>query len=204
MKIDPTRMERKDFHSMLLTAVTPRPIAWISTVGEDGVYNLAPYSFFQAISAKPPIIVFSAASKRDGEKKDTLQNIEWAKDFVVNTVNEALAEAMNQTSATYPADVDEFKETGLTAVKSELVKSPRLAESPVSMECKVRQIMQFGEPPEYNTMIIGEIVHIHIRDEYCVDGQIDGARLKHVGRLWGKHYCRISDTFEMLMPDVPK
>jgi flavin reductase (DIM6/NTAB) family NADH-FMN oxidoreductase RutF len=203
MKLDPAAMERKDFHTVLLTAITPRPIAWISTVGEDGVFNLAPYSFFQGISAKPPIVVFSAASTRDGQKKDTLRNAEWARDFVVNTVSEKHAEAMNQTAALYPLDVDEFKEVGLTAVKGELVKSPRLAEAGVSMECKVKQTIQFGEPPEFNTMIIGEIVLMHIRDEYCVDGQLDGVKLNNLGRLWGKYYCRISDVFGMTRPDHP-
>ena len=200
MKIDPSEMARKDFYNTLLAALNPRPIAWVSTVGEDGVFNLAPFSFFQAVSAKPPIVCFSVASKRDGRKKDTLRNAESGKDFVLNTVNEALAEVMNQTSAEYPPEVDEFKETGLTPIKSELVKSPRVAESPVNLECQVNQIIQFGQSPEFGSLIIGEVVCMHVKDEYCADGEVDGWKLMNIGRLWGKYYCRITDTFEMKMP----
>ena len=200
MKIDPREMARKDFYNVLLAALNPRPIAWVSTVGEDGVFNLAPFSFFQGISAKPPIVCFSVASKRDGEKKDTLRNAESGEDFVINTVNEELAELMNQTSAEYPPEVDEFKETGLTPIKSELVKSPRVAESPVNMECQVNQIIQFGESPEFGSLIIGEVVCMHVKDEFCVNGEVDGWKLMNIGRLWGKYYCRLTDTFEMTMP----
>lgn len=200
MKIDPGEMTRKDFYNTLLAALNPRPIAWVSTVGQDGVFNLAPFSFFQAISAKPPVVCFSVASKRDGRKKDTLRNTEWARDFVLNTVNEVLADAMNQTSAEYPPEVDEFKETGLTPLKSDRVKSPRVAESPVNLECQVNQIIQFGESPEFGSLIIGEVVCMHVKDEYCVDGKVDGWKLMNIGRLWGKYYCRITDTFEMTMP----
>jgi flavin reductase (DIM6/NTAB) family NADH-FMN oxidoreductase RutF len=200
MKIDPGEMTRKDFYNTLLAALNPRPIAWVSTVGEDGVFNLAPFSFFQAVSAKPPVVCFSVASKRDGRKKDTLRNVESGRDFVINTVNEVLADAMNQTSAEYPPEVDEFKETGLTPIKSDRVKSPRVAESPVNLECQVNQIIEFGESPEFGSLIIGEVVCMHVKDEYCVDGKVDGWKLMNIGRLWGKYYCRITDTFEMTMP----
>lgn len=200
MKLDPRQMERKDFYNMLMAALNPRPIAWVSTVGEDGVFNLAPFSFFQAVSAKPPVICFSVASKRDGRKKDTLRNVEWAKDFVLNTVNEDLAKLMNLTSTEFPPEVDEFREAGLTPLKSELVKSPRVAESPINMECQVDQIIQFGQSPEFSSLIIGNVVRMHVKDEFCVDGQVDGWKLMNIGRLWGKYYCRITDTFEMTMP----
>ena len=200
MKINPEELTRQDFYNTLLAAINPRPIAWVSTVGEDGIFNLAPFSFFQAVSAKPPIVCFSVASKRDGRKKDTLRNVESGRDFVLNTVNEDLAEVMNQTSAEYPPEVDEFKETGLTALKSDLVKSPRVAESPVNLECQVEQIIQFGQSPEFGNLIIGTVVRMHVKDDYCVDGKIDGWKLMNIGRLWGKYYCRITDTFEMTMP----
>jgi len=200
MKIDPMSMKRQDFYHMLWAAINPRPIAWVSTVGEDGVFNLAPFSFFQGISAKPPVVCFSVASKMDGQKKDTLRNVESGKDFVINTVNEDLAEVMNQTSTEYPPDIDEFKEAGLTAVKSDVVKSPRVGESPVNMECQVRQILQFGQSPEFGCLIIGDVVRMHFKDEFFVDGQIDTSKINNIGRLWGKYYCRITDTFEMVMP----
>lgn len=200
MKFDPREMERKDFYNMLLAALNPRPIAWVSTVGENGVFNLAPFSFFQPISAKPPVVCFSVASKRDGRKKDTLCNIEWAKDFVLNTVNEDLAKAMNLTSTEFPPEVDEFEEAGLTPLKSDLVKAPRVAEALVNMECQVDQILQFGQSPEFANLIIGNVVRMHVKDECWVDGGVDGWKLMNIGRLWGKYYCRITDTFEMKMP----
>jgi flavin reductase (DIM6/NTAB) family NADH-FMN oxidoreductase RutF len=200
MKLDPRDLERKDFYNMLMAALNPRPIAWVSTVGKDGVFNLAPFSFFQAVSAKPPVVCFSVASKRDGRKKDTLCNIEWGKDFVLNSVNEDLAKAMNLTSTEFPPEMDEFKEAGLTPLKSELVKSPRVAESPINMECQVNQILQFGQSPEFSSLIIGNVVRLHVKDQYCVDGEVDGWKLMNIGRLWGKYYCRITDTFEMTMP----
>ena len=204
MKIDPHGMTRQDFYHLMLLAINPRPIAWVSTVGEDGVNNLAPFSFFQVVSAKPPVVCFSPASKRDGQKKDTLRNIESCRDFVINTVNEDLAKAMNQTSAEYPPDVDEFKEVGLTPVTSDLVKSPRVGEAPVNLECKLIQILQFGQSPEFAHLIIGDVVRMHIRDEFCIDGQLDGWKLKSIGRLWQKYYCRITDAFEISLADPQK
>ena len=203
MKIDPRSLKKTESYFMLLGAINPRPIAWISTVGEDGTFNLAPYSFFQGISAKPPIICFSTTTKRDGGKKDTLLNIESGKDFVINTVPEDLAEKMNQTSAEYALGVDEFKEVGLRPIKSEIVKSPRVEESPVNLECQLRQVLQFGEDPDMGFLIIGDVVQIHVKDEYYVDGQIDGANIKNIGRLWGNAYCRLTDVFEMNRPGTP-
>ena len=200
MKIDPVGMARQDFYHMLLAGLNPRPIAWVSTVGEDGVYNLAPFSFFSAVSAKPAVVCLSVASKRDGQKKDTLRNIESGMDFVINTVNEDLAEAMNKTSTEYPPEVDEFKEVGLTPVESDLVKSPRVAESPLNIECQVNQILQFGESPEFSHLIVGDVRRLHVKDKFFIDGKIDGSKLNNIGRLWGKYYCRLTDLFEMTMP----
>lgn len=200
MKIDPKELPRQEFHHMLIGVLYPRPIAWVSTVGEDGVYNLAPYSFFSGLSAKPALVGLSVASNRDGQKKDTLRNIEFGGDFVLNTVNEELAECMNQTSAEYPPEVDEFKEVGLTATASDLVKSPRLAESPVNIECQVNQIVQFGQSSEFVHLVIGDVRRVHVKDEYVVDGKINSMKVNNIGRLWGKYYCRLTDIFEMTMP----
>ena len=204
MKIDPGGMARQDFYHMLLAVVNPRPIVWVSTVAEDGVYNLAPFSFFSAVSAKPAVVCLSLGSKRDGQKKDTLRNIESGRDFVLNTVNEGLAEAMNQTSGEYPPEVDEFKEVGMTPLASDMVKSPRVAESAINIECQVNQILQFGESPEFAHLIIGDVRRVHVKDEFFDDGKIDGSKLKNIGRLWGKYYCRLTDLFEMTMPSIGK
>ena len=123
MKIDPTNLDKRTLHELAASAIVPRPIAFVSTIGKDGVFNLAPFSFFTPLCLKPFILAFSIGWKRDGQKKDTLKNVEFSKDFVVNAVNESLAKAMNQTSAEYPSNVDEFKEVGLTPINSELVKA---------------------------------------------------------------------------------
>ena len=148
MKIDPANLGWKDAHELLVGAVVPRPIAFVSTVGEDGVFNVAPFSFFAGVSVKPMLVGVSFGTRRDGSKKDTLVNIEFSKDFVVGVVTEELAEAMNQSSADYPIDVDEFQEVGLTPAKSDLVKSPMIAESPVTWSagwCKSWSLVRLPE-----------------------------------------------------------
>ena len=119
-----------------------------------------------------------------------------------NVVDETLAESMNVTSAPYPSDVDEFKEAGLTPVKADLVKVPMVAESPINLECRLVQILEFGEAPRTNSFIIGEVLRVHVRDELYVNGEIEMAKLKAVGRLGGMGlYCRIRDSFEMKRPE---
>jgi flavin reductase (DIM6/NTAB) family NADH-FMN oxidoreductase RutF len=202
MKISPAAITtRQGMHHLLAAIIVPRPIAWVSTVDSEGVFNLAPFSFFTAASVHPPIVCFSVGRKRNGQKKDTLRNIEQTRDFVVNVVDETLAEAMNQTSADYPPEVDEFKETHLTSAESELVKSPFLAESPFSMECRLRQIVEFGEASDSHYLVLGEVVCFHVRDELYVDGQIDVSKLNQIGRLGGdQFYCRTGDRFRMERP----
>ena len=197
MKIDPIHLDRRETHRLILDVVQPRPIAFVSTIGEDGVFNLAPFSCFAPISMKPALICVEVTRRRGGQKKDTLKNIEFSKDFVVNVVTEALAEPMNQSAAEYPSHVDEFKEVGLTPAQSDLVKSPRVAESPVNMECKLVQILEFGEFPTISNLIIAEVVRVHIKDELVVDGRVKTAHLKAIGKLGEELYCRTTDTFEM-------
>ena len=199
MKIDPHDLSWHTSNELLTGMVTPRPIAFVSTTGKDGVYNIAPYSYFTAICNDPMIVGFSQGRKSKGEKKDTLQNIEFSKEFVINVVTEDLAEAMVQTSRAYPPDVDEFKETGLTPVTADRVGAPLLAESPINMECRLLQILEFGREPRKNEFIIGEVVRIHIKDEFIVDGQLQPRKLKIIGRLsgHGRAYCRTTDIFEI-------
>ncbi len=134
MKIDVANLDQRDSHHLMVGAVVPRPIAWVSTVGEDGVFNLAPFSAYGVVSVKPVLVDFCVAATREGRKKDTLKNIESTKEFVINVVDETLAEAMNVTAIPYPSDVDEFKEANLTPVKADLVKAPMVAESPVNLK----------------------------------------------------------------------
>ena len=201
MKIDFDNFSHRECYQLLTGMILPRPIAWVSTVGEDGTFNLAPFSFFTGITSKPPLICISIGPRR-GEKKDTLKNIEFAGDFVINIVNESLAQKMNQTSADYPSNVSEFVETRLTPLSSDKVKSPRLAESPINMECKLRQILTFGEQNQGSNLIIGEVVRAHVQDALLKDAAIDAAGLGAIGRLSGNQYCHVKDIFEIKRPSL--
>ena len=139
MKIDPKTFE--NFYRVLTGVVVPRPIAFVSTQSPDGIDNLAPYSFFNAVAYDPPTVVFSSSRRVEHKSKDTLRNIEETGEFVVNIVVDDIAEAMNATAAEYPEDVDEFDIARLTAVPSDIVKPPRVAESPVNMECRLNQVV---------------------------------------------------------------
>ncbi len=202
MKIDPANLDKRELHELFMSAIVPRAIAFVSTVGEDGVFNLAPFSCFTSLCLKPALVGLQFGWKRGGEKKDTLKNIEFSKDFVLNVVDETMAQAMNQTSANYPSDVDEFKEVGLTAVKSDLIQAPRVAESPVHMECKLVQILEFGKAPGGSHFVIGEVVLVHIKDELWLNDHIKIPEFKSIGRLGEELYCRITDVFEMKAPDI--
>ncbi len=202
MKIDPEKLDLKAAHQLLVSAVVPRPIALVSTVGANGIYNAAPYSSYALMSSTPAVVGFGVSPNREGKKKDTLINIEFAGDFVINAVPESMAEAMNQTAGEYPIDVDEFREAGLTPEKGDLVKSPMVAESPVKMECRVMQILSFDAASRTSYFIIGEVLRVHIKDELWIDGVIKNHRLKAIGRLGEDFYCRTSDIFSMGRPVV--
>jgi len=197
MKLNPANLNKRDLYKFFVTAIIPRPIAFVSTISENGVFNLAPFSFFAPLCSKPAIVGLGIGRKKDGQKKDTLRNIEFSKDFVINVVTETLAEAMNQASVEYPSDVDEFKEVGLKPVKADLVKAPMVAESPINMECKLVQILEFGESHTGGHVVMGEVVLIHVKDELWAGSHIDISDLKAIGRLGEDLYCRTTDTFEM-------
>ena len=203
MQLDPEIVDSAAMYKVLIGSVVPRPIAWVSSVDTAGVRNLAPFSFFMAITPDPPTIAFSSGPREAPGargKKDTLGNIEATGEFVVNVVDDALAEAMNVTSGDYPPEVDEFAQAGLAAAASVKVKAPRVAAAPVAMECRVSKIIPVGNLPHH--LIIGEIVHMHVRDDVydAATGRIDISRLRPVGRLAGHQYARIHDIFEMKRP----
>jgi flavin reductase (DIM6/NTAB) family NADH-FMN oxidoreductase RutF len=203
MKIDPASLDPKEVHELLMGCVTPRPIAFVSTIGENGVYNVAPFSCFTLMSMHPAIVGFAIGRRRGGGKKDTLVNIEYSGDFVVNVVSEPIARAMNQAAGDYPIDVDEFKEAGLTPVASDRVRPPRVAESPIHLECRLMQIMEFGKPPRIHNFVVGEILIVHVQDDLLADGVIRADRVKAIGRLGEDFYCRTQDVFEMKRPVGP-
>jgi flavin reductase (DIM6/NTAB) family NADH-FMN oxidoreductase RutF len=197
---DPTAM-----YKLLIGCVVPRPIAWVSSVDAAGVRNLAPFSYFMAITHDPPTIAFSSAPRGveapgPRGKKDTLGNVEATGEFVVNVVDDALAAAMNVTSGDYPPDVDEFELAGLAAAPSVQVKPPRVAAAPISMECRVVRILPVGNLPHH--LVIGQVVHLHVRDDVHdpATGRIDMRRLRPVGRLAGQLYTHVHDIFEMTRP----
>ena len=199
MQFDPQIVAPQTIYKLLIGCVVPRPIAWVSSLSDDVVPNVAPFSFFMAVCNDPPTLAFSSG-RREGGKKDTIRNIEYTQDFVVNLVDDALAEQMNLTSGEYPPEVDEFALTGLTAAPSVKVKAPRVAESPISMGCRVVQILPVGHGP--HSLVLGEIVHFHIRDDLYnpTTGRIDMHRLQPVGRLAGNLYTHVHDIFEMKRP----
>lgn len=199
MKIDPNELNAKRAHDILTDIVMPRPIAFVSTIGEDGIYNVAPYSYFTAISHRPMILGFSLSRKKKGVKKDTLVNIESTKEYIINVVTEELAISMNKAAAAYPPHVDEFEKADLTPTKADITRAPLVKESPVNMECRLNRILEFGDDPEYTNFIIGEVVRIHINEDYILDDQIQPKKLKLIGRLGGggSAYCRTTDIFNI-------
>ena len=199
MQFDPQIVAPQSIYKLLIGCVVPCPIAWVSSLSEDAMPNLAPFSFFMAVCNNPPTLAFSSG-RREDKKKDTVRNIEYTQDFVVNLVDDALAEQMNLTAGEYPPAVDEFALTGLTAAPGIKVKAPRVAEAPISMECRVVQILPVGHGP--HSLVLGEIVYFHIRDDLYDPntGRIDMHRLHPVGRLAGNLYTHVHDIFEMKRP----
>ena len=198
MKIDPRSFE--GFNRVLTGVVVPRPIAFVSTISTEGIVNLAPFSFFNAVAYDPPTIVFSSSRRAATKEKDTLANIEATGEFVVNIVVDDIAEAMNRTAAEYPADVNEFEIAGLTPAPSDSVKPPRVAESPVNMECRLVQVVPIGSGDHAHGLVIGEIVLMHVRDDIIEGHRINHQRLRPTGRLAGNMYCHTGDIYEMVRP----
>lgn len=197
-KLDPATFG--NFYRVLTGVVVPRPIAFVSTISPDGVNNLAPYSFFNAVASSPPTIVFSSSRRAGSKSKDTLDNVEATGEFVVNIVSDDIAEAMNRTAAEFPADVSEFDVAGLTPAASDIVRAPRVAESPVNMECRLQQVVNLGEGDHQHGLVIGEVVLLHIRDDIIDGHRVNHHLLKPTGRLAGSMYCHTADVFEMVRP----
>ena len=202
MEFAPGSLSRKSLYKILIGSVVPRPIGWISTVNASGQPNLAPFSFFNVVCAKPPTILFCPMIRStDGEQKDTLNNVKAIGEFVVNIVSGELASKMVATSVEIAADVNEFELVGLETAPSVVVKPPRVAESPIHFECKVTQIVEIGNNPGGGNVVIGEIVHLHVDERVLLgEDKIDLTALKPIGRLAGSAYVRVTDLFEMERP----
>jgi flavin reductase (DIM6/NTAB) family NADH-FMN oxidoreductase RutF len=201
MVIDVSSADVVAVYRALVGVVTPRPIAWVTTVDGEGRVNLAPFSFFNAFGANPPVVVFSPTLRRDGSRKDTLRNLDIVGEFVVNAAVEGLAEKVNATSRELPPGQSEADYAGLTLEPSVKVRPPRVAESPVHLECRVCQIMSIGDGPIAANLVIGEVLLIHIADSVLDDrGAVDPRKLRTIARLGGDSYCRSTDLFEMERP----
>jgi flavin reductase (DIM6/NTAB) family NADH-FMN oxidoreductase RutF len=199
MEITPTSLPWKSVYKILLGSVLPRPIGWISSINIEGQVNLAPFSFFNVVCPNPPTVLFCPNIRStDKEQKDTVNNVRATGEFVVNIVTEDLAEAMNITSTEFPAEVNEFESAGLTAAPSLVIRPPRVAESPIHFECRLMKIIDIGSEPGGGSIVIGEIVQIHV-DESVLLGidKVDVLKLKPIGRLAGNDYCRVTDIFQM-------
>ena len=182
--------------------VTPRPIGWISSLGADGVANLAPYSCFGQVSSAPPCVMFTSTPR-----KHSLTNIEATGEFVANLATWDLRAAMNLTSAVWPEGTDEFDVAGLEKAPCRNVRVPRVAASPIALECVVNTVLPItprSGAPSQTTMVIGEVVGIHIDDAFLTEGRVDTARIKPLARLGYMDYLKADDLFEMLRPEPPK
>ncbi|WP_406697209.1 flavin reductase family protein [Singulisphaera sp. Ch08] len=201
MLIDVSKAGVLESYRMLVDVVTPRPIAWVTSVDQQGRVNLAPFSFFNAFGANPPVVIFSPLLRRDGSKKDSLLNVEATGEFVLNAAVEPLAEQINLSSKELPHGTSEVELAGLSLLPSIKVRVPRIAEAPVNLECVVRQIIPVGDGPLSANLVIGEVVIIHVDDRMLdPSGRVDPRKLRTISRLGGDDYARTTDLFSMKRP----
>lgn len=202
MRLDFATLAPRDAYQWMISTILPRPIAWVSTISPEGKTNLAPFSFFQGVCANPPTLMFVPVNNRQGQKKDTVRNIEAVPEFVVNLVPHALGEQMNACAALLPYGESEFEKFGIAAAKSDLVRPPRVAAAPVAYECRLRQVVNIGEGPLAAHVIFGSILVAHIRDDVLgANGKPDTRKLDLIGRLGGEDYATTRDIFSIERPD---
>jgi flavin reductase (DIM6/NTAB) family NADH-FMN oxidoreductase RutF len=205
LAFNPAECEAQQIYKLMTGIIVPRPVALVSTISRDGVANLAPFSFFSGVGAVPPTVLFCPAlrpvgSPETGERKDTLRNVEETGEFVINVVSDAIAVAANASSAEVAFGVDEFVLSGLTTMASEVVRPPRVAESPAQMECKLLQVIYTGREARSGVIVLGEVVRFHLREELIDDFRIDPAGLDAVGRMAGNTWVRTRERMELVRP----
>lgn len=200
MVINPDELDTNSVYKLLIGAVVPRPIAWVSSRSHDGILNLAPFSFFTVASREPPMLAFSIGPRTGGEEypKDTLTNVQETQEFVINVVSVNLANAMFETAVNHPPEVDEFVRAGVTPAACEVVKAPRVAEAKISMECSVEHVLTLGS----DHLVIGRMHRYHVEDGLLEDGRIDMQGLDPLGRMAG-NFTRIESLFDLPL-DEPK
>ncbi len=193
-------IDTADAYKLLSGLVVPRPIGWIGTRSADGVNNLAPYSFFNGVAASPPTVMF-APTGQPSARKDTLTNVRDTGVFTVNIVNYDLGPAMNKTSGSHAADVDEFEVAGLTVREAEAIDAPSVAEAPATFECKVVKIVDIGDAPMGSSVVFGEVLAFNVADRLLDGTRVDQIELDAIGRHVGSYYSRSSELYEMPRPD---
>jgi flavin reductase (DIM6/NTAB) family NADH-FMN oxidoreductase RutF len=201
LDLDSGEISWRDAYALCISFINPRPIALVSSLSSDGKPNLAPFSFYNMVCANPPTVMFCPGLRRDGTKKDSLVNVEATREFVVATVTEPIAEAMNLCATDLPAGESEFDLSGLTPASATHVRPLLVAESPVNLECTLDRIVPLGDGPGSTSVVFGRIVAIHIadwiRDE---QGNVDPRRLRAVGRLGGSQYTTVRESYMVPRP----
>ena len=195
LSFDPDEQTERENYKLLIGSVIPRPIAFVTSVASDGTVNAAPFSYFNAISSKPPMLTVSV-QRKSGNSKDTARNIREKKEFVVHIVDEENVVEVNKTAASLPPDQSEIDLTDFTLIDSEMVSIPAVKQSKVRFECVLEQIVELGE----TDLIIGKIVRFHIDEAIYQDGRIDAETLKPVSRLAGTNYAKLGEIFSLKRP----
>lgn len=194
MEIDASKLDEEAAYKLLVGAVVPRPIAWVTSISPNGKINAAPFSCYTFVSNKPPMLAISIGRSK-GALKHTSRNARDRGEFVVNVVHESQLEPMHQCSRDYPDGTSEVEAAGLTLTPGVRIKTPRLAAAPISMECRFAQIIEFGELR--STLVVGEVIHFTVRDELLVDGRIDTELLRPLARLGGPRYARLGEIITL-------
>ncbi|WP_307323732.1 flavin reductase family protein [Evansella vedderi] len=199
--MDPKALSKKENYVLLSTTIMPRPIAFVTSEGKDGTLNGAPFSFFNVVSAEPPLVSISIGRRGD-ELKDTAKNILEQGEFVIHITDEKNVEAVNETAANLAPDESEIEKVGLTPVTSEVVKVPGIKEAPVRFECTLEKHLTFKEGPTTTDFIIGRVVKYHVAENVIgTDGKVDSSLLRPIARLGGKEYAKQGEVFELERPE---
>lgn len=206
LSVSPGDYEPRQVYKLMTGIIVPRPVALVSTIDRDGLVNLAPFSFFTGVGSVPPTLLFCPGVRArglgaaDDLRKDTLRNVEETGEFVVNAVSDAISVAANATAAEVPPEVDEFELSGLTPQASELVRPPRVAESPAQMECKLLQVIYTSREPGGGVIVLGEIIRFHVRKDLVDNFRVDPEGLDAVGRMAGNTWARTRERVELIRP----
>ena len=202
MFLDLTENTSQNVYSYLVGGISPRPIAWISTLNSEGIANIAPYSFFTVASCKPPVLSVTQVNPSDKTNKDTLSNLMATKECVVNIVSQELVEKMNQSCANYPSDIREFDAANIAQAPSLLVNAPSVAGSKVRFECKLREVISISNEPGGGKMMLLDVVGICINDSVMSNGYIDPKLLNAVGKMGGDYFSTTKDKFVLKRPQL--